>query len=82
MSTLKDRVLGTGDGVRVHCEFDDWDFSPRFTDGVCPLCGWEPPGVEVKLPLFSTIDWFVPVMVMLALASVVMTIVVFATYTH
>ena len=39
MSSLKDRVLGTGDGVRVRCEFDDWEFSPRFTDGVCPLCG-------------------------------------------
>ena len=68
--------------VRVRCERDDWSFAPRYTDGVCPLCGWEPPGVEVKPPLLSTIDWFVPVMVMLALASVVMTIVVFATYTR
>lgn len=25
-----------------HCELDDWDFDPRYTEGVCPICGWQP----------------------------------------
>ena len=70
------------DDLRVVCPHDEWSFAPRYTDGVCPLCGWEPVGVDVKPPLLSTIDWFVPVMVMLALASVVMTILVVIAYTH
>ena len=48
MSALTDRVFGTGEGVRAHCEFDDWDFAPRYTDGACPLCGWEPDGIVVE----------------------------------
>lgn len=30
--------------VRYHCEVDDWDFDPRYTDGRCPICGWAPEG--------------------------------------
>lgn len=30
--------------VRAHCELDDWTFDPRYTDGRCPICGWQPPG--------------------------------------
>ncbi len=26
----------------LHCAVDDWDFDPRYTDGVCPICGWGP----------------------------------------
>jgi hypothetical protein len=26
----------------LHCPNDDWDFDPRYTDGVCPICGWGP----------------------------------------
>ena len=30
--------------VRAHCELDDWWFDPRYTDGRCPICGWQAPG--------------------------------------
>lgn len=30
--------------VRFHCELDDWTFDPRYTDGRCPICGWQPAG--------------------------------------
>jgi hypothetical protein len=29
---------------KVHCDLDDWDFDPRYTDGKCPICGWAPEG--------------------------------------
>ena len=30
--------------VRAHCELDDWWFDPRYTEGKCPICGWQAPG--------------------------------------
>ena len=68
--SVKERVLGTGDGVRVRCEFDDWEFSPRFTDGVCPLCGWRPEGIVEGPSLVERMDWF---LVMLGKAAPRMT---------
>jgi hypothetical protein len=26
----------------LHCPNDNWDFDPRYTEGVCPICGWGP----------------------------------------
>lgn len=26
----------------LHCPNDDWNFDPRYTEGVCPICGWGP----------------------------------------
>jgi hypothetical protein len=80
MSILTDRVLGTGDGVRVRCEFDDWEFSPRFTDGVCPLCGWRPEGIVEETPLVQRLDWFMVMLVAVVIASIVMGILVIHAY--
>jgi hypothetical protein len=80
VSSLKDRVLGTGDGVRVRCEFDDWEFSPRFTDGVCPLCGWRPEGIVEEPPLVERMDWFMVMLVAVLIASIVMGILVLRAY--
>jgi len=35
---------------KAHCEVDDWDFDPRLTDGVCPICGWRPELAAVAQP--------------------------------
>ena len=35
---------------RVHCDVDDWDFDPLYTDGACPICGWRPAGTESVKP--------------------------------
>jgi hypothetical protein len=80
MSSLKDRVLGTGDGIRVRCEFDDWEFSPRFTEGVCRLCGWRPEGIVEGTPLVQRMDWFMVMLVAVVIASIVMGILVIHAY--
>lgn len=38
----------------AHCELDDWEFDPRYTDGACPICGWQAEGVLKPKP-----DWLV-----------------------
>jgi hypothetical protein len=68
--------------TRVHCEFDDWDFAPQFTDGVCPLCGWQPEGFEADPPLSQRIDWFMIMLVVVVLASLLMGILVLRAYTQ
>ena len=82
MNSLKDRVFGTGEGVRVHCEFDDWDFAPRFTDGACPLCGWLPEGIVEEPSLVERMDWFMMMLVVVVIASIVMGVLVIHAYTQ
>ena len=82
MSALTDRVFGTGEGVRAHCEFDDWDFAPRYTDGACPLCGWEPDGIVAEPALIERMDWFTVMLVAVVIVSIVMGILVVHAYTQ
>ncbi|MFA5787921.1 MAG: hypothetical protein WDA71_13245 [Actinomycetota bacterium] len=28
--------------IIAYCPVDKWGFHPRYTEGVCPLCGWRP----------------------------------------
>src|SRR5207247_2218819 len=39
------------------CPLDRWTFTPVYTDGECPLCGWQPPGIDATAPWFARIDW-------------------------
>jgi hypothetical protein len=64
----------------VVCPIDDWPFAPRYTDGVCPLCGWRPEGVHMDPPLFTRIDWFWPSMGVLLVVSVLMAVLVLTAY--
>jgi hypothetical protein len=42
---------------RLHCDLDDWDFDPRYTDGACPICGWRPDYEAVPRPAWlETLD--------------------------
>ena len=46
--------------ARVHCDKDDWTFDPRYTNGRCPICGWQPEGVATVprwLALVNRADW-------------------------
>lgn len=63
-----------------HCPVDDWDFDARYTDGACPLCGWQPAGVSVGPPRFARIDWFWPLVGVVAAVSVLMGILVVIAY--
>jgi len=81
MSDLISKVARhKGDEIIAHCPIDDWDFAPRYTDGVCPICGWRPEGIDVTLPFAARIDWFWPAVGFLALVSVAMAIAVIVTY--
>lgn len=46
--------------VRAYCETDGWSFDPRYTQGRCPICGWQPEGVAAApawLALANRLDW-------------------------
>jgi hypothetical protein len=46
--------------VYVHCEVDDWDYDPRYTEGSCPICRQGPPGAPVAprwLLLSRRVPW-------------------------
>jgi hypothetical protein len=64
----------------ARCPVDDWDFDARYTDGECPLCGWRPPGGPVAPPTFHRIDWFWPLVGVVAAVSVVMGVLVLIAY--
>lgn len=67
-------------GGRAHCPVDDWTFDPRYTDGVCPLCGWRPPGAPIEPPVSARIDWFWPTVGLMAAVSILMAVLVLVAY--
>ncbi len=71
--------LVAGD-VKAICPSDSWVFRPRYTDGRCPLCGWEPPGAVVRLPLSRRVDRFGWMAIALLLVSVLMALLVSLVY--
>ena len=71
--------LGRGEEIRATCPVDDWTFAPRYTDGVCPLCGYRPPGVDATA-LPEPVDWFWPVFGTLVVASLGMSVLVIVAY--
>jgi hypothetical protein len=61
------------------CPVDQWAFTPRYTEGRCPLCDWQAPGGEAYAGR-SGRDLFWPGMAVLFLVSLVMGILVVLTY--
>jgi hypothetical protein len=46
--------------THYRCEADDWEFDARYTEGVCPICGWRPEGAPSAprwLALSRKVDW-------------------------
>ena len=74
------RLARSSREAQAICPVDAWAFRPRYTDGHCPLCGWELPGAVVALPLSRRIDSFGWMVIALAALSVVMLIVVVSMY--
>jgi len=72
--------LGHGQEIRSTCPVDDWTFTPRYTDGVCPLCGYQPPGVDAGNGWPGPIDWFWPILGTLVVASLAMAVLVIVAY--
>jgi hypothetical protein len=68
--------------AQVVCPADSWPFRPRYTEGHCPLCGWEPPGAIVRLPLSRRIDSFGWMVITLLGLSLLMLVLVVVLYTR
>jgi len=65
---------------RLHCDLDNWDFDPRYTDGVCPICGWKPDYRADPLPAWEQalvgLPWDLVSLAILALVLVAIGIIV------
>jgi hypothetical protein len=68
--------------TKVVCPIDQWAFRPRYTDGRCPICGWEAPSSVVRLPFSRRMDAFGWMLIAFGVASVVMLILVSVAYTR
>jgi hypothetical protein len=66
----------------VTCPNDHWTFTPRYTDGVCPLDGWKPEGIDFHAPFAARVDWFWPSMIFMAAVSIAMGVLVVLAYGH
>ena len=68
--------------AHVICPVDSWPFRPRYTEGRCPICGWEPPGAVVALPLSRRIDAFGWLVISLLALSLAMLALIITLYTR
>lgn len=60
---------------RAYCELDRWGFDPRYTGGVCPICGWVPDGMPTApgwILALRKLDWEVLGLLLLMVALVVL----------
>jgi hypothetical protein len=62
--------------ARAICPNDKWAFTPLYTDGACPLCGWEPEGYRYARPPLSRYDRYWGALGAIAAVSVAMLLVV------
>lgn len=60
---------------RAYCQLDHWGFDPRYTGGVCPICGWTPDGVPAApawIRVLKKLDWEILGLFVLVIALVVL----------
>lgn len=62
--------------ARAICPGDSWAFTPLYTGGHCPLCGWTPEGYVHTPPPLTRYDRYWAGMAAIAAISVLMLIVV------
>ena len=65
--------------ARAYCELDHWSFDPRYTNGRCPICGWEAPGAPSApawLMVARRVDWQLFGLLALAILLVVIGLIV------
>jgi hypothetical protein len=78
MSAVLSRLRRRDDPQAI-CPVDSWAFTPRYTEGRCPLCDWQAPGGENHAGRTAS-DLFWPGMAVLLLVSLAMGILVVLTY--
>jgi hypothetical protein len=64
------------------CPVDSWAFTPLYTGGHCPLCGWAPDGYVYSPPLLTPYERYWGAMGGIAAASLLMLIVVVVAVAH
>jgi len=62
------------------CPVDTRAFTPLYTDGACPLCGWTPEGYVHGTPLLTPYDRYWGALGAIAAVSVVMAVVVLVAF--
>lgn len=73
------RAGRAGASVREFCEVDRWSFDPRYTEGRCPICGWQPdgaPSAPAWLTLARRVEWELLGLIVLFIVLVVLGLIV------
>lgn len=68
--------------ARAVCPTDSWAFTPLYTGGECPLCGWTPDGHVHTQPPLTRYDRYWAGMATIAALSLVMLVVVVVAATR
>ena len=68
--------------ARAICPVDSWAFTPLYSNGACPLCGWKPDAYVYKPPLLTPYERYWGALGGIVAVSVVMAIFVIYAYTH
>jgi len=80
MTTLPQALPKPQSVSRAHCDLDNWDFDPRYTEGACPICGWVPPGPTRAAPVWETrlakVPWDLVLLGILAIVLVALGVLV------
>jgi len=66
--------------AQVICPIDKRAFTPLYTDGACPLCGWAPDGYVHATPFLTPYDRYWGAMGAIAAVSVLMGVVVLVAF--
>jgi hypothetical protein len=65
------------------CPADAWAFTPLYTGGHCPLCGWTPDGyVHTPPPLTSYDRYWASLAAIAAVSALMLVVVVVAATRH
>jgi hypothetical protein len=64
------------------CPVDSWTFTPLYTKGKCPLCGWQPEGYVYAPPFLAPYERYWGALGGILATSVLMCIVVVVAYTQ
>lgn len=83
IAILGDMRQRRADGrARAICPTDSWAFTPLYTGGHCPLCGWTPDGYVHREPPLTSYDRYWGAMAAIAAVSVLMFVVVVVAATR
>ncbi len=66
--------------ARAICPVNSWAFSPLYSNGRCPLCGWAPEGYAYAPPLLTPYERYWGMLAGIGAVSLVMCIAVLVAY--